>query len=99
MKEDIRTLLNGGIRVSYLIEKGYKLGEIKDEVREMIGDDLADVALRVAIDMADEALINNAARVVLCGEYGENAKKLAAARYLGFDPFVQEIARRLNKNK
>lgn len=74
---DIRTSLNQGINAQRLVDQ-YGRQAVVDEIFEMTGDDMADVALAAAIELDDKRLIALASRIILCGSYGQRATRLAA---------------------
>lgn len=74
---DIRTLLNEGTSAQQVASE-YGCDSLYREIEEMCGDDMANVALRAAMQIGNRRLIRLASRIVLCGGYSAEVKKIAA---------------------
>ncbi|MEK7083073.1 MAG: hypothetical protein AAB972_02785 [Patescibacteria group bacterium] len=74
---DIQTCLRQGVDAQKLVNQCGRQAVI-DEIQELIVDDMADVALTAAIALDDRRLVALASRIILCGNYGPKATRLAA---------------------
>jgi len=77
--QDIRTELNNTQgQNAILVANHFGLKQVKDEIRKMTGDGLANVAMFAAIRLGNTELTQTAAQVVSnSGSYDEEAKKVA----------------------
>ena len=73
---DIRTELSQGISAQRVVDK-YGRKAVIEEIMEMTGQ-MADVALTTAIELDEKRIIALASRIILCGDYGPRATRLAA---------------------
>ena len=74
---DIRTSLLSGVSAKQLVDE-HGLSSVTAEISDMAYGDMADKALRAAINLGDKSLISISAGVVLRGEeYDEDSKRLA----------------------
>lgn len=93
---DIRTLLNQGASAQRVVDEHGRQAVI-DEIIEMTGDDMADVALTAAIELDDKRLVALASRIILCGSYGPRATRLAAQKNGDMD--LQKIKENILQEK
>jgi len=77
---DIRTLLNQGMGARRVVDEHGRQAVVQ-EILEMTGDDMADVALAAAIELGEQRIVALASRMILCsGDYGPRAERLAAEK-------------------
>jgi hypothetical protein len=103
---DIRTALNQGSSATRLVAE-VGLEAVLEEMREMTGDDMADVTLKAALELLKSDDFKNerrllslkalAARIILCGSYGERASVLAAQQNTDLD--LAEVRKKILTQK